>query len=168
MNDSISTSSHAVLSRRKFISHSGRAAAFTAFGFAAAPAILKAKTRGFAFQHGVASGDPLPDGAIIWTRVTPSPAALPGSGVGGPQEVRWEVSLDPRFARKAARGVVITSAAVDHTVKVDVRGLAPGRTYFFRFFFKNEVSRVGRFRTAPPADFAAANIRFGLASCSNY
>jgi alkaline phosphatase D len=157
-----------VLSRRKFISRSGQAAALTALGFASAPAILKGKPRGFAFQHGVASGDPLPDGAIIWTRLTPSPAALPGSGIGGPEEVRWELSLDPRFARKAAHGTVITSAAVDHTVKVDVRGLNPGRTYYFRFFFKNEVSRIGRFRTAPAAEFATPNIRFGLASCSNY
>ena len=168
MNNSISKSNGSVLSRRKFITGTGRVAAFTALGFASAPAILKAKDRGFAFQYGVASGDPLPDGAIIWTRVTPMAGALPGSGIGGAAEVRWEVSADPRFMRKAARGEVITSAAADHTVKVDVRGLAPGRTYYYRFFFKNEVSRVGRFRTAPAADFAAPNIRFGLASCSNY
>jgi alkaline phosphatase D len=168
MNNSISRSGGAVLSRRKFISRSGRAAAFTALGFAAAPAILKGKPRGFAFQHGVASGDPLPDGAIIWTRVTPSPEALPGMGLGGSAEVRWEVSLDPNFSTKVARGVVITSAALDHTVKVDVRGLAAGRTHFFRFLFRNEISRVGRFRTAPPESFAAPNLRFGLASCSNY
>src|SRR5687768_285754 len=127
MNNAISTSSHSVLSRRKFISRAGDAGASTAERFAPARARSNGHPRVSDFQHGVASGDPLPDAAIIWTRLAANPAALPGSGLGGPEEVRWELSLDPRFARKAARGTVITTAAVDHTVKVDVRGLSPGR-----------------------------------------
>src|SRR6266540_5495494 len=43
------------------------------------------------FLHGVASGDPLPTCVVLWTRVTPTPDALPGSGTGPVVTVRWQV-----------------------------------------------------------------------------
>ncbi|MFE0695456.1 alkaline phosphatase D family protein [Streptomyces sp. NPDC058869] len=121
-----------------------------------------------AFLHGVASGDPLPDGVLLWTRVTPEPGAEPGSGAGPDTPVRWEVAEDREFARIAANGVTVASAASDHTVKADVRGLRPATAYYFRFTAGDGVrSAVGRTRTAPAAA-ATAGLRFGVVSCANW
>ncbi|MGA4959283.1 alkaline phosphatase D family protein [Streptomyces lavendulocolor] len=125
-----------------------------------------------AFLHGVASGDPLPDGVLLWTRVTPAPDALPGSGKGPDTEVRWEVAEDRAFSRVVARGAVMATAASDHTVKVDVRGLRQETAYYFRFTAGTEasaaVSPVGRTRTTPAADATTAGVRFGVVSCANW
>ena len=128
---------------------------------------------GSAFLHSVASGDPLPDAVIIWTRVTPTPEATPGSGLGDTTTVRWEVALDPGFSRIVRGGSEHTSAAFDHTVKIDVTGLAPATTYFYRFTVLDgpsagSMSRTGRTRTAPGHFDHTANLRFGATSCANY
>ncbi|GHJ95591.1 phosphodiesterase/alkaline phosphatase D [Streptomyces sp. NE5-10] len=133
---------------------------------AAAPALADAPAP--AFPHGVASGDPLPDGVLLWTRVTPSPEAVPGSGLGADVRVDWEVAEDRGFARVVASGATTAGAAADHTVKADVRGLRPATTYFFRFTAGGTVSPTGRTRTAPAADSAAPGVRFGVVSCANY
>ncbi|AOT58446.1 MULTISPECIES: alkaline phosphatase D family protein [Streptomyces] len=131
-----------------------------------------ATTSAPAFLHGVASGDPLPDGVLLWTRVTPSPDALPGSGKGADTAVRWEVAEDRGFTRTVAHGSVTASAATDHTVKVDVRGLRPATSYWFRFTAgapgAEAASTVGRTRTTPAYDAAPPNIRFGVVSCANW
>ncbi|TXS50952.1 alkaline phosphatase D family protein [Streptomyces sp. t39] len=121
-----------------------------------------------AFLHGVASGDPLPDGILLWTRVTPDPGAVPGSGRGADTPVRWEVAEDRDFTRVVARGDVTARAAGDHTVKADVRGLRPATVYHFRFTAGGTVSPAGRTRTAPAADATAPGIRFGVVSCANW
>lgn len=107
-----------------------------------------------AFTHGVASGDPLPDGVILWTRF-----------VGGDGQIAWEISEDETFANVAAGGAAQASAASDYCVKVDVRGLAPGRAYFYRFLAGSGPSLVGRTRTAPED---AQSLTVGLVSCANY
>ncbi|WP_167540128.1 alkaline phosphatase D family protein [Corynebacterium ciconiae] len=119
------------------------------------------------FQHSVASGDPLPDAVIIWTRLTPTVEALPGSGVGPEAEVEWEVATDAEFSRIVTRGRAHTSAERDHTVTVDVTGLQPASTYFYRFAYAGQYSRTGRTRTAPAAG-AMDPVRFAVCSCSNY
>ena len=126
------------------------------------------------FGYGVASGDPTADAVVIWTRATPPPArrgdpvATPGSGLGAPLRVRWEVARDRDFRKVVQRGVVATSAASDHTVKVDVRGLRPYTRYHYRFRTRYEVSPVGRTQTAPDERGRTHALRFGLVSCSNY
>ncbi|MFH8747006.1 alkaline phosphatase D family protein [Streptomyces rimosus] len=120
------------------------------------------------FQHGVASGDPLPDGILLWTRVTPEPGAVPGSGLGRDTTVGWEVAADQDFGSVVARGTATTTAAADHTVKADVRGLAPATTYYYRFTVEGTRSPVGRTRTAPAHDAKAPNVRFGVVSCANW
>ncbi|MEV4684858.1 alkaline phosphatase D family protein [Streptomyces kurssanovii] len=120
------------------------------------------------FLHGIASGDPLPDGVLLWTRVTPSADALPGSGRGADTEVAWEVAEDLGFTRIAARGTTVSKAASDHTVKVDVRGLRPGTSYWYRFTAGDAVSPAGRTRTAPATDAATPGVRFGVVSCANW
>ncbi|MFF4032314.1 alkaline phosphatase D family protein [Streptomyces sviceus] len=121
-----------------------------------------------AFLHGVASGDPLPDGILLWTRVTPTPEAVPGSGLGPDTEVGWVVAKDKAFTSVVAKGSVTATAASDHTVKADVRGLAPATDYWFRFSAGGTDSPAARTRTAPAADAAVTNLRFGVVSCANW
>ncbi|WP_282784403.1 MULTISPECIES: alkaline phosphatase D family protein [unclassified Nocardia] len=120
------------------------------------------------FQHGLASGDPLPDRVILWTRVTPSAAATPGSGVGEPVRVRWEVATDEGFGTVVASGTHTATADSDHTVKVDVSGLAAGRDYRYRFTALDQTSPIGRTRTAPATGDAPDRLRFGVVSCANW
>jgi alkaline phosphatase D len=120
------------------------------------------------FSHGIASGDPLPDGVLLWTRVTPIPDALPGSGLGPDVQVAWEVARDEAFTDVAASGEVTTGASRDHTVKVDVRGLAPDSWYWYRFRFGDTVSPAGRTRTAPAEGSAVDRLRMGVVSCANW
>ena len=111
------------------------------------------------FEHGVASGDPLTDGVIIWTRVTPEASE--------PVEVWWEMALDEQFLERTAQGTVTTGASRDYTVKVDVPGLLWGRNYFYRFAAQGRWSATGRTRLAPKGD-EATKLRFGVCSCANY
>ncbi|MDT9681522.1 alkaline phosphatase D family protein [Streptomyces sp. TRM76323] len=156
---------------RRTVVKAAAATAVAAPVLASAP-LAAANTGTPAFLHGVASGDPLPDGILLWTRVTPSPDAVPGSGTGADTEVGWEVAEDRGFTRTVARGTVTAGAATDHTVKVDVRGLRPATAYWFRFTAgaagAGAVSPVGRTRTAPGYDDAARGVRFGVASCANW
>ncbi len=120
-----------------------------------------------AFRHGVASGDPLPTGVVLWTRVTPTAASAPGSGRGPRVEVRWEVADDPSFRWVVRRGRAVTGPWRDHTVKVDVGGLRPARWYWYRFTWQGRTSRVGRTRTAPAPDASPDRLRWGVVSCAN-
>lgn len=120
------------------------------------------------FQHGVASGDPLPDAVVLWTRVTPTAEAVPGSGLGPRVTVGWEVAEDPRFRRVVRRGRFVTTAARDHTVKLDAGGLQPERWYWYRFRALGQTSRSGRTRTAPRLGDTPENLRIGFASCANW
>ncbi|PLW82330.1 alkaline phosphatase [Kineobactrum sediminis] len=110
------------------------------------------------FNHGVASGDPLADRVILWTRVTPDEEGF--------VDVEWEVASDEDFTDIVRSGAGVTDAAVDFTVKVDVDGLAPGTSYFYRFRVIDRVSPVALTRTAPAG--AAASAVFAVVSCSNY
>ncbi|MFF9197869.1 alkaline phosphatase D family protein [Streptomyces sp. NPDC014779] len=148
-----------------------KAAAVTAVAapaLAAAASPASAAAGAPAFLHGVASGDPLPDGVLLWTRVTPTPDALPGSGLGPDLTVGWELAEDRGFARTVASGSTVASASADHTVKVDVRGLRPATSYWYRFTADGTVSPAGRTRTAPAADAAGPGVRFGVVSCANW
>ncbi|MFD9955279.1 alkaline phosphatase D family protein [[Kitasatospora] papulosa] len=154
-----------------------KAAAATAIAGSVLAAATNARAAGGpAFLHGVASGDPLPDGILLWTRVTPAPDAVPGSGLGADTPVVWEIAEDKAFSRIAARGTTVARAGSDHTVKADVRGLRPATAYFFRFSVagggaedgQGVLSPVGRTRTAPAAGASVPGIRFGVVSCANW
>ena len=110
------------------------------------------------FRHGVASGDPLSDRVILWTRVTPAAAT-------GEVTVSWQVSRDAKFGQIVSRGEARTGAARDFTVKVDARGLAPGTTYYYRFDSLGGRSAIGRTRTLPRE--GVSRLRMGVVSCSN-
>ena len=120
------------------------------------------------FLLGVASGSPLPDGVVIWTRLVHTPL-LPDGGMGPtPARVGWEVANDENFASIVKRGTFETDGSVGHSVHVDVRGLAPARWYWYRFHYAGATSPVGRTRTAPAAGAPADRLRFAFASCAQY
>jgi len=112
----------------------------------------------FPFYHGVASGDPLADAVIIWTRVTP-PNNMP-------IEVDWEVSASMSFDDLVANGTVTTDSTSDFTVKVDVKGLSPNTKYYYRFAAMDEQSVVGETKTLNNTN--KGDIKLGVVSCSNY
>ncbi|MES2609506.1 MAG: alkaline phosphatase D family protein [Pseudomonadota bacterium] len=112
------------------------------------------------FAHGVASGDPLSDRVILWTRVTPpanDSADIP---------VRWEVASDSAFATLVAQGTATATAARDFTVKVDATGLRPATSYHYRFMAYAATSATARTRTLPTGSVAQA--RLAVFSCANY
>ncbi|WP_327314423.1 alkaline phosphatase D family protein [Streptomyces sp. NBC_01235] len=153
--------------RRRTVVKAAAATAVLAGPLAAAlPARAAADTP--AFLHGVASGDPLPDGVLLWTRVTPTAEAIPGSGLGPDTEVSWVVARDKALTNIVAKGSTTATAATDHTVKADIRGLAPATDYYFRFSAGGTDSPMARTRTAPAADAAVTGLRFGVVSCANW
>lgn len=110
------------------------------------------------FLHGVASGDPLQDRVILWTRISPEDLALR-------LNVTWEVASDAAFSQIIATGKVETSIAVDFTVKVDATGLDAGQSYFYRFKCGSAISATGQTKTlATQTD----QVSFAVCSCSNY
>ncbi|WP_245816219.1 alkaline phosphatase D family protein [Rhodococcus maanshanensis] len=160
------------LSRRTLLKSSA-ALAGAGLTVAAAGTAAAAAAPAVGFAHGVASGDPLPDRVIIWTRVTPSADALPGSGVGETISLKWQMARDPAFAAVVRSGTVTVDADTDHTAKVDVTGLEPATAYHYRFTAHSgavagQVSPVGRTLTAPANDADIQRLRFGVVSCSNW
>lgn len=153
-----------MIERRLFLAGSAAVAGTILGATAAAPATAATG----AFRHGVASGDPLPDAILLWTRVTPTEEAQPGSGLGPVVTVSWQVATDAEFRGIVARGRAATGPDRDHTVKVDVTGLAAGTAYFFRFLLGDEPSPVGRTRTAPATTATPDRLRFAVVSCSNW
>ena len=120
------------------------------------------------FVHGVASGDPMPDSVLLWTRVTPTNGSLPGSEVGPGITVGLEMAEDSGFLRIVASGSAATGPDRDHTVKVIPGGLQPGTVYWYRFSFGGAISATGRTRTAPAAGAAVDRLRMGVVSCANW
>ena len=123
-----------------------------------------------AFMHGVASGDPLTDAVVIWTRVSPreeydNGGTFAGPTDAGPIEVEWEMSTNADFTEIVAGDIFVTDADRDYTVKVDVTGLDAGRVYYYRFSALDEVSPTGRTTTAPSGN--VDNLRFAVASCTS-
>ena len=114
------------------------------------------------FYHGVASGDPLSDAVIIWTRVTPDPLPLPEEVLA----VNWQVATDIEMLNVINSGVAYTSEAKDYTVKVDVDGLSPYTCYYYKFEFDGVSSLNGRTKTAP--ENTVDSLRFAVVSCSDY
>ena len=121
----------------------------------------------YPFSMGVASGDPLPDGVVLWTRLAPRP--LEGGGM--PMltiPVQWEIARDAAFRSMAQKGESLARPELAHSVHVEVSGLEAGRDYWYRFRAGNEVSQTGRTKTAPAAGAAVDRLRFGVCGCSHF
>ena len=110
------------------------------------------------FEHGVASGDPMPDSVILWTRVS--------LGTDPLAEIFVEVAKDAEFSERVAAAYHEASPDRDYTLKLDVGELEPATTYYYRFYCQGRPSSIGRTRTAPLGE--TGRLRFGVCSCSNY
>jgi alkaline phosphatase D len=118
----------------------------------------KAAAAGVSFAHGVASGDPLSDRVILWTRVS----GLAGQSV----DVHWKVASDPDMRSVVTAGVTRTGAERDYTVKIDADKLPSGQTLWFQFDVDGVRSPIGRTRTLANGSLEAA--KFAVVSCANY
>jgi alkaline phosphatase D len=145
-------------SRRSFLRHLSLGTVAVSSGMALAGCGGTDSNMDVQYAHGVASGDPLADRVILWTRISTSATT--------DVEVSWEVAETPDFARIVAFGTVTTGAARDHTVKVDATGLAPNRLYYYRFSCFGVVSPVGRTRTLGVGNLS--QVKLAVFSCSNY
>ena len=148
----------------------GVAVAATTWPLAAIAAPYRGPLRADPFTLGVASGDPEPDGFVLWTRLAPTPLAEDGLG-GMPSRdvpVEWEVAADPHFRRVVRRGVAVARPDSAHTVHVELDDLLPGRDYFYRFRAERYVSPVARTRTAPQPWANCGSLAMAFVSCSQY
>ncbi len=110
------------------------------------------------FYHGVASGDPLSDRVIIWTRITPQDFGQTLVGT-------YHMATDDQFQNIVASGTYTTDSTVDFTVKIDVLGLQPNTFYYYEFEHNGAYSLVGRTKTLPVGDIQ--NMRLACVSCAN-
>ncbi|MDG9719893.1 alkaline phosphatase [Streptomyces sp. DH24] len=162
------------LARRRFLTVTAAAAALAfgtnlpARGATAAPELDAARITDDPFTLGVASGDPLPDSVLLWTRLAPAPFEADG-GLGGQRvAVQWEVSMDEWFALVVREGVANAHPEYGHSVRVDVGGLTPDSHYYYRFRVGAWISPVGRTRTAPEAGAYTTSMRLASVACQAY
>lgn len=147
------------LTRRDFLKASALGMGAVAISTGLAGCVLDSSDkRSVTFSHGVASGDPLQDSVILWTRAVPSR----GTAV----DVGWEIATDADFNEIIHSGTAEAMEEHDFTVKVDARGLSDGRQYYYRFRSVNATSPVGVTRTLP--DGSVDQVRLAVVSCSNY
>lgn len=119
------------------------------------------------FTLGVASGDPGPDGFVLWTRLATEP--LRGGGLESDEiDVRWEVAEDEGFRRIARSGTAVADPRLAHSVHVELEGLRPDRWYWYRFAAGDDESPAGRARTAPAAGAEPQRLSFAFASCQHF
>jgi alkaline phosphatase D len=160
------------LDRRRFLALAGGgtlASALALGGASSGQAWAAPRFPDHPFGLGIASGDPLPDGVVLWTRLAPTPLAPDGSGgmPDRPVPVAWQVADDPAFRRVVRAGEETAVAELGHSVHAEVSGLQPGREYWYRFRVGNDISEVGRTKTAPAVGTALSSMSFAFASCQN-
>ena len=154
------------LSRRGFLVGAGATGVVTAVR-PFSRAVAQPRFTSDPFTLGVASGHPLPDGVVLWTRLAPDP--LNGGGMSDePVMVDWEVAADDKFQRRVQSGRARGVAEYAHSLHVEVRGLEPARPYWYRFRAGGAVSPTARTRTAPVPSATPDRLRFAFASCQHY
>ena len=160
------------IDRRRFLHLSGAGAAALVLGAGAytEKTMAASALTEYPFRLGVASGDPRPDGVVLWTRLAPRPHDADGAG-GMPArrvDVRWELAHDEGFRRVVARGTAPAYPELGHSVHVEVNGLLPARRYFYRFRAGADTSPVGRTATVPQRGRAVSELTFAFASCQQF
>ncbi|MBY6037682.1 alkaline phosphatase [Fictibacillus nanhaiensis] len=160
------------LDRRKFLSGAGKIAGLSlgltiaqsvgAFEVNAAP-----RFGSYPFTLGVASGDPLSDSVVLWTRLAPDPL----NGGGMPDQavpVKWEIARDENFKKVIKSGKTLAQPNLAHSVHVEVDGLKPNKVYYYRFKSGHELSPIGRTKTLPLKGEEVSSMTFAFASCQQY
>lgn len=160
------------MDRRAFLRETGRLAMMAA-GAAIAGTVPSREVEAapvfskYPFTLGVASGDPLPEGVVLWTRLAPEP--LKGGGLPARDyPVQWEMATDRDFTEIVRQGTAVARADLGHSVHVEVDGLKPGQTYYYRFYAGGHKSPIGRTKTAPAAGASLDSFTFAFASCQQY
>ncbi|MCC5657115.1 alkaline phosphatase D family protein [Nostoc sp. XA010] len=121
----------------------------------------------YPFSLGVASGEPLPDNVVLWTRLAPDP--LNGGGMPPYNvPVQWQIATDEKMRQVVRSGTQMATPEFGHSVHVEVQGLKPARWYWYQFKVGNQVSPIGRTRTAPNPRDRVERFRFAFASCQNW
>jgi alkaline phosphatase D len=157
-----------VLDRRRLLAAGGAAAALLIADRLAGAGPTPAQRSGYPFALGVASGDPTPGGVVLWTRLAPQPLLADGGMPTRTVPVDWQVAADPRFRRIVRGGTVLAQPAQAHTVHVEVEGLEPARTWWYRFQAGGELSPVGRTRTLPAPGASPGRLALAVVSCQHY
>ncbi len=161
----------AALDRRRFLAAVGGVAGLAAAAqLPVGPAVAHPRPAGgdYPFRLGVASGDPLPDGMVLWTRLVPR-LFEPGGGMPHqPVPVQWQLAADDTFHRPIKSGTVWALPQLAHSVHVDVRGLPAGGTWYYRFRYGGDISPVGRTRTAPREGAPRQRFDLAFASCQDW
>jgi alkaline phosphatase D len=153
--------------RELFVGAGALAAWAIASQWQAKTAIAKPKFSQYPFQLGVASGDPLPDSVVIWTRLAPDP--LGGGGMlPAAVAVQWQVAADENMRQIVRQGEAIAAPELAHAVHVEVEGLQPARWYWYRFRAGDAESQIGRTRTAAAPDEKLQQLTFAFASCQDW
>jgi alkaline phosphatase D len=122
----------------------------------------------YPFSLGVASGEPAPDGFVIWTKVAPKPLERGGGMPKKPVEVEWMVGTDERMRQLAQKGTAVAHPELGHSVHVEVHGLQSARDYFYQFRIGGERSQIGRARTLPEPGTTVNQLRFAVVGCQSY
>ncbi|HWO98031.1 MAG TPA: alkaline phosphatase [Bacillus sp. (in: firmicutes)] len=160
--------------RRSFLQGAGKIAGLSlgltiaqSMGVGAFEVNAAPRFQGYPFTLGVASGDPLSDSVVLWTRLAPDPL----NGGGMPQQkvpVKWEVAKDEHFHQIVKRGTELAGPELAHSVHVEVDGLEANQIYYYRFKSGHELSPVGKTKTLPANGSSVASMTFAFASCQQY
>ncbi len=154
---------------RRFALKTFGAAAISGLALLPASRILAAPVfQSYPFQLGVASGEPEPDGFVIWTRLAPEPFEIGHGMPAATVEVEWQVASDRRMTQTVASGTAYARPELGHSVHVEVAGLEPNRPYWYRFTAGRERSVIGRSKTTPAIGQPLDRLRFAVAGCQNY
>lgn len=152
--------------RRTFLRAGGAGGIVAAFG--SAPLLAAPRFLEYPFSMGVASGDPFPDGFVIWTRLAPRPLEPHGGMTPEAAAVGWEVAEDENFRRLVRSGQALARPELAHSVHVELVGLQSHRRYWYRFHVDGIPSDVGTACTAPAAGAAVERMRIAVAGCQHY
>jgi alkaline phosphatase D len=155
------------LNRRNLLIGAGTLAGWTFASQFPRRVIASFRFPDYLFTLGVTSGDPLPNGVVLWTRLAPDPlngGGMPPYGV----PVQWQVAADENMRRVVRAGIALARPEWGHSVHVEVRGLQPDHQYWYQFRVGDQLSPIGRTRTAPAWGVPLSNFRFAIANCQHY
>jgi alkaline phosphatase D len=156
------------ISRRLFLAYAASLSSLPWLATRCARAASRVNFASDPFALGVASGDPVPRGVVLWTRLAPRPLE-PGGGLElGNVNVAWEIATDEALRNVVRRGTAIATPQLGHSVHAEVAGLQPDRWYWYRFRAGDAESPVGRTRTMPAKSSNPSELRFAFASCQHY
>src|SRR6185369_4553257 len=154
-----------MIERRQLLAQAAALAGASLLPGAWTSAVAATRIADYPFTLGIASGEPTPDGMVLWTRLAPRPLDPEGGMPPQPVAVTWEVAEDAALRRTVAKGTARAAPGSAHAVHVEVAGLKPDRVYWYRFTAAGHASPTGRTRTTPTTDARPQGLRIAYGSC---